>query len=92
LATIDPDMPVIDSIVLRNLGLRLPASSSKQRLSRIEELHSSLVICFKEFLTTKIGRHLVRRFRDEYPDANITEIKMLDLVLWRTKPKRSAGR
>ena len=31
LATIDPNMPVIDSVVLRNLNLRLPASASKQR-------------------------------------------------------------
>ena len=90
LATIDPNMPVIDSIVLRNLNLRLPASSSKQRIARIQELHSTLVACFKEFLTTETGRHLVERFRHEYPSANITEIKMLDLVLWQTRPNALA--
>lgn len=86
LATIDPRMPVIDSIVLRNLNLRLPAASSKQRIERIQEVHSRLVTCFEEFLSTEMGRHLVERFRDAYPAANITEIKMLDLVLWQTRP------
>jgi hypothetical protein len=86
LATIDPNMPVIDSVVLRNLNLRLPASGSRQRIARIQEIHSRLVTCFKEFLTTEMGRYLVERFRDEYPAANITEIKMLDLVLWQTRP------
>lgn len=35
LATVEPSMPVIDSIVLRNLNLRLPASNSKERAARI---------------------------------------------------------
>jgi hypothetical protein len=35
LATLDPEMPVIDSVVLRNLGLRLPAWTSPNRAERI---------------------------------------------------------
>jgi hypothetical protein len=89
LATIDPNMPVIDSIVLRNLNLRLPSSSSKQRVIGIQQIHRRLVNSFSEFLTTEMGRHLVERFRDEYPAVNITEIKMLDLVLWQTRPNPS---
>jgi hypothetical protein len=92
LATIDPNMPVIDSIVLRNLNLRLPASSSKQRTARIQELHNRLVACFKDFLATETGRHLVERFHTEYPTANITEVKMLDLVLWQTRPVSTSHR
>jgi hypothetical protein len=92
LATLDPNMPVIDSIVLRNLNLRLPASSSPQRIVRIQEIHSKLENCFKEFLTTEMGRHLVERFRTEYPTANITEVKMLDLVLWQTRPMSASHR
>jgi len=84
-ATINPDMPVIDSIVLRNLELRLPPSGSKQRVARIQELHNRLAACFTEFLRTETGRYLVDRFREEYPSADISEIKMLDLVLWQTR-------
>jgi hypothetical protein len=86
LATIDPDMPVIDSVVLRNLSLKLPAFNSKDRLLRICQLHEGLRSSLHDFLETGDGRYLVRRFRGIYPDARITEIKMLDLVLWQTRP------
>jgi hypothetical protein len=84
-ATLDPDMPVIDSMVLRNLNLRLPAFGTEQRSSGVKELHRALVTSFAEFLKTENGRYLVRRFRETYPTANITETKMLDLVLWQTR-------
>ena len=85
LATIDPDMPVIDSIVLRNLGVRLPAYGSDGRRSRIVELHRRLLSSLTVFLKTDVGRYLVKRFRATYPEADVTEIKMLDLVLWQTR-------
>ena len=88
LATIDPEMPVIDSIVLQNLGVRLPAYGSDGRRSRIVELHGRLLSGLTTFLKTDVGRYLVKRFRATYPEADVTEIKMLDLVLWQTRPKK----
>jgi hypothetical protein len=85
LATIDPSMPVIDSIVLRNLKLKLPAWNSKDRLARICELHSALVVDFNEFLSAEKGKYLVRQFHAMYPGADVTDIKILDLVLWQTR-------
>jgi hypothetical protein len=39
LATVDPEMPVIDAVVLKNLGLRLPAYGAPQRAERLVALH-----------------------------------------------------
>ena len=89
LATIKPQMPVIDSVVLRNLRLRLPYAGSKERLNRIQQLHDRLLFCFSTFLETENGRYLVRRFRELYGCSDLTEIKMLDLVLWQTRPKKA---
>ena len=91
LATIDPSMPVIDSIVLHNLNLRLPTSNSKNRAARICQLHAMLIAYFNEFLSMENGKYLVQCFRKTYPGADVTEIKMLDLVLWQTRPNRSVG-
>jgi hypothetical protein len=90
LATIDPEMPVIDSIVLRNLDLRLPAYGSERRRSRIVELHGQLLASLNGILETDVGRYLVERFRAAYSDADVTEIKMLDLVLWQTRPNKTS--
>lgn len=92
LATINPEMPVLDSVVLGNLNLSLPAYSSRDRAARIERLHDTLVSWFRAFLPTETGRYLVERFRTEYPHAAISEVKMLDLVLWQTRPNNAFHR
>jgi hypothetical protein len=85
-ATIDPSKPVIDSIVLRNLGLRLPSGQdTSRRLMGIIDLHCRLERHFSSYLNTENGRYLLTRFRDVYPEAQLTEVKMLDLVLWQTR-------
>ncbi|HWQ68916.1 MAG TPA: hypothetical protein VN494_02995 [Patescibacteria group bacterium] len=88
-ATIRPEMPVIDSVVLRNLGLTFPGYNLRDRTARLERLHETLVSRFNVFLTTETGCYLVKRFREEYPDARISKLKMLDLVLWQTRPNKA---
>jgi hypothetical protein len=90
LATLNPDMPVIDSIVLGNLKLRLSPAGSKDRVSRIHQLHADLLACFTAYLVTEDGRYLVTRFRATYAGIDISEIKMLDLVLWQTRAKKAS--
>lgn len=85
LATLDPQMPIIDSIVLRNLNLKLPPSASQDRADRICAIHESLLYRFRDFLATDNARYLIHRFRCAYPQADITAMKMLDLVLWQTR-------
>jgi hypothetical protein len=89
-ATVDPGKPVIDSFVLKNLGLRLPPpGASEVRLARIEALYDRLGQMYAEFLDTERGRYLVERFGATYPKRQVTRVKMLDLVLWQT---RQAGK
>ena len=85
LATLNPSLPVIDSVVLRNLGLRLPQSGALNRASQILMIYKKLGACFDAFLATKDGRYLVDQFRSMYSMAAITEVKMVDLVLWQTR-------
>jgi hypothetical protein len=91
LATLDPNMPVIDSIVLGNLKLRLPPARSKDRVSRIYQLHAKLFACFTAYLATEDGRYLVMRFRETYAGIDVSEIKMLDLVLWQKRAKKASS-
>jgi hypothetical protein len=84
-ATLDPSKPVIDSVVLKNLGLRLPAAHAPDRSQRICQVYDQLAVCLSDFLSTDGGAHLVSAFQRRFPDARITEVKMLDLVLWQTR-------
>src|SRR5262245_41602943 len=85
-ATVNTNMPVIDSVVLRNVNLILPGYNIGDRAARLERIHETLVSWFNAFLPSDTGCYLVKRFREEYPDARISEVKMLDLVLWQTRP------
>jgi len=91
-ATIDPTFPVIDSIVLRNLKLKLPPSRAEGRLSLIDELHSDLKRKFEAYLLTDSGKYLLSEFSRTYPNAQITSVKMVDLVLWQTRPSPALQR
>jgi hypothetical protein len=85
-ASVDPDMPVIDSFVLMNLGLRLPRPGPiETRLARIVELHALIQRTFADYLDSDMGRHLVARFEESYPDRHVTRVKMLDLILWQAR-------
>jgi len=84
-ATVDPDQPVIDSVVLRNLGLRLPYHSSAERITGVLRIHAELSARFARLLGTADGRALVQAFQSAYPDTNLSETKMLDLVLWQMR-------
>ena len=84
-ATLDPSQPVIDSVVLAKLGLSLPATKDSQRHKRIVHMHISLRSRYVKFLKTSNGRYLVRCFRRRYGNQRLTQVKMLDLVLWQTR-------
>lgn len=85
LATLNPQMPVIDSIVLKNLNTKLPYQSDPNRFESICSLHEEINRCYADYLQSEQGRYLVNQFRKTYPHADITEVKMLDLVLWQAR-------
>lgn len=85
LATLNPQMPVIDSVVLKNLNTKLPYPSDPNRLDSICSLHDELNRCYTEYLQSEQGRYLVSQFQKVYPNADITEVKMVDLILWQSR-------
>lgn len=84
-ATLDPSLPVIDSVVLGNVGLRLPSPKSADRAILTERVHEELRNGYTAFLETPVGRHLLEAFDRRYPGSGVTAVKKLDLVLWQTR-------
>ncbi len=85
-ASVDPDQPVIDFFVLKNLGLRLSSAGTVEaRVARIVDVHAQIGLAFSEYLKTDMGTYLTKRFEEIYPDRHLTRIKMLDLTLWQIR-------
>jgi hypothetical protein len=91
-ATIDPSQPVIDAVIMANVGARLPYFKNPNRLSLVADLHTSLADCYAEYLRSPGGRYLISQFKKRFPKAKVTAVKMLDLVLWQDRSSKRGTR
>lgn len=82
-ATIDPTLPVVDRYVLQNFGLRLPYPQAPRREAKIRQVYGELQARYRELLTSDMGRLICNKVAERYPDANISPLKRIDLVLWQ---------
>jgi hypothetical protein len=82
LATINPNMPVWDSIVLKNLGLKPPAYYKTNRLENIISMYTDITNWYKEYLMTRNSVEILKVFDSIYPDTKLTCVKKIDFVLW----------
>lgn len=82
-ATIDPSLPVVDRFVLENMGLRLPYQYAKDREARTVRLYEALRGRYDELARSATGRRIVERYDHAFPEAGVSTLKKIDLVLWQ---------
>ena len=89
LATVNPDVAPLDSIVLAHLDLSLPRNSGQSNQERIQQCvdtHNQLVARMNQLITLPQFTTLKERFTNEFPDYEFTDVKILDLLLWQYRP------
>ena len=84
-ATLDPTKPVVDKFVLGNFDLRLPYYSASEREVKTIGVYNELCGRYETFMRSPLGRTICARFTLRYPQADITDLKKIDLVLWQTR-------
>lgn len=85
-ATINPTKPVIDSKVFKNMGLRLPGYAHPEtRRDRIIDAYMELDRRMQGILDSDLGALLVHEFEKEYGKSIVSNMKMLDLILWKSE-------
>ncbi len=84
LATLKPDMPIWDSIVLANLGLKASTSDDKaKRLASSESLYNSIVKWYQDYLPTEKAQEAIAAFDAAFPEyADFSATKKIDFLLW----------
>lgn len=83
LATINPDMPIWDSYVLKNLGLKLRGKNKEERFSMAVVLYDNICSWYRDFLKTDESKEMIEMFNQTFPEySNITEIKKIDFIIW----------
>jgi hypothetical protein len=84
-ATINPNLPVLDSEVLRNLGLKNPSGTDKDRLNKTIKVYGEIRRLHAKRLNSKEGKAQVSEFNKRFPNSGITDTKKIDLILWQTR-------
>lgn len=84
-ATINPNLPIWDSLVLRNLNFIQPRSYSKNRIQEIINLYDKINQWYQKFLLTDEGSNIISIFDKKYPNTFITDVKKIDFVLWQIR-------
>lgn len=85
-ATIDPGLPVLDSIVLAHFGLS-EREYKKAHLSGLEwvkQIYEDLGRCYRELLGSREGCSAIQRFDKIFSEKkdSVSSIKKMDLILW----------
>lgn len=85
-ATQNPDSAVIDRIVFDRLELRLPYSHHPKRSQVICAQYEALNALFVDALNDESIKRGIKIFRKNF-GAPISDTKVLDLLLWQTRPQ-----
>ena len=89
LHSINPNLPIWDSIVMNNLDLVIkkyskePVEKKKQIIKQYEELSKF----YDQFIISQEGRELIILFDEKIQviDYNITPVKKIDFIIWQTR-------
>lgn len=83
IATLHPDKPIWDSLVLARLGLRLKGTTAKAKLENAVEVYGKIVSWYEAYLFTGDAKKNIRLFDELLPDYIwLTPVKKVDFLLW----------
>jgi hypothetical protein len=90
LATLDPNLPVWDQYVLKNLKKNAPGwwLAKEKRIQRAGEIYTDIRHWYNDFIPGEEGRKWIKWFDEQSPDVNITEVKKIDLILWQLRERK----
>jgi hypothetical protein len=88
-ATVNPQKPVIDRIVLGHFKINRPSYGDlQQRISKSINIHNEIETDYLKFLRSNLGKELISIFNTkikQHRNFKITKIKKLDFILWQTR-------
>lgn len=83
LATLCPDAPIWDSIVLHQLHLRLRGTSCAEKFQNALPLYESISQWYQEFLPTSKANTYITAFDVAFPQfCHFSATKKMDFLLW----------
>jgi hypothetical protein len=84
---LNPEMPIWDQYVLKNLGFKTSLKGSpEEKIKEAITIYDSITKFYFDYLHSKDGKAFVKRFNLQLPKySHFSDIKKLDAILWKIR-------
>ena len=82
LATLNPNMPIIDHFILKRLDLEIKGNK-EEKLRDAKRVYKEIIKKEKELLEDKKYKKMIKDFKLYFNEYDLSDIKILDFILWR---------
>ena len=86
LSTVNPNMPIWDAFVLKNLGIKMKAGKPQDRIEQAIRLYRDIHETYMRLAKSEWGKSAIAKFNEVLPDARwISDTKKVDFFIWQTR-------
>ena len=78
-------MPIWDQYVLKNLNLKVLGKTKKEKLDNTIKTYYEIVDIEREELKREDIKQLIKEFKQNFKEYEISDIKILDYILWNCR-------
>lgn len=84
--SVNPSMPIWDSFVIKNLGIKIREKDNLSRLKEATYIYNCLQKQMDSFLKTEKARFYISEFDKRFPEYSwFSDMKKIDFLIWRTR-------
>ena len=87
LATINPNMPILDRNVLSNLKLKIDGKTKEEKFNNAIKTYYKIIEIENEMLNNLQIQKFIKEFKELFPEYELSNIKILDCLLWKSEIK-----
>ncbi len=86
LATINPELPIWDSVVLKNIEHEFSGiQKESNRLNIAVYRYNCILKWYKNKINSDKGKEMISAFNAKHANNQLTDTKKIDLMLWQTR-------
>ena len=85
LSTINPNMPIWDRYVLKNLDIKVEGNTKEEKLIEAKKAYKKILEDVNNKLKDENIKQAIKDFRYFFPELKFTDVKILDFILWNDR-------
>lgn len=85
LATINPDMPIWDQYVLKNLGLKVQGITKEEKIKSTKDVYKKMICYISNNLREENIKKTIKDFKEFFSEFAFSDTKIFDFILWNDR-------